>query len=200
MFWKKLEKSRIELERKLLKAEADLSFLNAKSDSFLGEKIVNSLSEKENLHQKYADFLLNLSPLTTDSTNSINQEIQLLQDLIQLYTSVLPEPTYHKVDWDIEDQETPVPALILFPIVTNALIHGYNKMEKYPLKIKLRIKSSLLQLEVSNRVNHYLINQADHPLMQQLESRLKYFYSDSFNLFVNSNSNLFKVTLTIKFH
>jgi hypothetical protein len=43
-----------------------------------------------------------------------------------------------------------------------------------------------------------LTNQADNKFISEFENRLQYHFGEDFNLIINSNSNLFKVTLLLK--
>jgi len=54
-------------------------------------------------------------------------------------------------------------------MVQNGLVNGYNTMENYPLKVKLKAKDNHIVYEVSNRVNHHLTNQADNKFISKFE-------------------------------
>lgn len=200
MFWKNNSKNIKELEYKLLHSDAELSFLNAQTERELSKLYYNQSTEDGILKSRYQEYQQEVLAISKNIKHSVEEEIKLLSKFIDLYAGLSGSEHYHKVDIDIEDVEAKIPALLLFPIVQNAMVNGYNSMQNFPMKLKLKVKAQQLSLEVSNRVNHYLSNQADDPRIKQLESRLFLEYADDYNLFINSNSNLFKITLLIKLH
>lgn len=198
MFWKNNSKNIKELEYKLLYSDAELSFLNAQTERELSKLYYNQSTENGILKSKYQEYQQEVLAISKNTKHSVDEESKLLSKFIDLYAGLSSSDHYHMVDIAIEDVEAIIPALLLFPIVQNAMINGYNSMQNFPMKLKLKVKAQQLSLEVSNRVNHYLSNQADDPRIKQLESRLFLEYADDYNLFINSNSNLFKITLLIK--
>ncbi|WP_185212228.1 hypothetical protein [Sphingobacterium mizutaii] len=198
MFWKNNSKNIKELEYKLLYSDAELSFLNAQTERELSKLYYNQSTENGILKSKYQEYQQEVLAISKNTKHSVDEESKLLSKFIDLYAGLSSSEHYHMVDIAIEDVEAIIPALLLFPIVQNAMINGYNSMQNFPMKLKLKVKAQQLSLEVSNRVNHYLSNQADDPRIKQLESRLFLEYADDYNLFINSNSNLFKITLLIK--
>ncbi|GEM68392.1 hypothetical protein SMI01S_19980 [Sphingobacterium mizutaii NBRC 14946 = DSM 11724] len=198
MFWKNNSKNIKELEYKLLNSDAELSFLNAQTERELSKLYYNQSSDDGILKSKYQEYQQEVLAISKSSVHSVDEECKLLSKFIDLYAGLSGSEHYHMVDLAIEDADGKIPALLLFPIVQNAMVNGYNSMSSFPLKIKLKVKGQQLSLEVSNRVNHYLSNQADDPRIKQLESRLFLEYAEDYNLFINSNSNLFKITLLIK--
>lgn len=198
MFWKNNSKNIKELEYKLLNSDAELSFLNAQTERELSKLYYNQSSDDGILKSKYREYQQEVLAISKSRVHSVDEECKLLSKFIDLFAVLSGSEHYHKVDLAIEDADGKIPALLLFPIVQNAMINGYNSMSSFPLKIKLKVKGQQLSLEVSNRVNHYLSNQADDPRIKQLESRLFLEYAEDYNLFINSNSNLFKITLLIK--
>ncbi len=198
MFWKNNSKNIKELEYKLLNSDAELSFLNAQTERELSKLYYNQSSDDGILKSKYREYQQEVLAISKSSVHSVDEECKLLSKFIDLYAVLSGSEHYLKVDLTIEDADGKIPALLLFPIVQNAMVNGYNSMSSFPLKIKLKVKGQQLSLEVSNRVNHYLSDQADDPRIKQLESRLFLEYAEDYNLFINSNSNLFKITLLIK--
>lgn len=198
MFWKNNSKNIKELEYKLLYSDAELSFLNTQTERELSKLYYNQSTENGILKSKYQEYQQEVLAISKNTKHSVDEESKLLSKFIDLYAGLSSSDHYHMVDIAIEDVEAIIPALLLFPIVQNAMINGYNSMQNFPMKLKLKVKAQQLSLEVSNRVNHYLSNQADDPRIKQLESRLFLEYADDYNLFINSNSNLFKITLLIK--
>lgn len=198
MIWKRNSKTIEDLEQKLKSSESKLSFLSSKFDAeLIGEVFQNEDLSNENRHD-FNDFLKQISFLKEDQVWDINSEIELLKQYIELYQSLKKEGLNVKLDYDISDSSLKLPCLILFPMVENAIKNGYNSMENHPLKIKLKTTEHILTFEVSNRVNHYLLNQASDLGLTQFENRLIKEFSGKYEFLVNSNSNLFKMTLLLK--
>ena len=198
MFWNKSSKAIEVLEHKLLIAEAELSFLNAKNDVSLGELFILPSDTNIDAFQRHSKFLQRLSNLAFPTDWTLEQELTNLKQYIELYAAVSPKDLHYKINLSIDNAKIKIPALILFPLVQNAVVNGYNTMDKFPMRVKLKINRMQIYFEVSNRVNHRLINQADSKLIREFEKRLKFHFAERFNLIVNSNSNLFKVTLIVR--
>lgn len=197
MFWKKNSKNLAELEDKLLTAETELSFLKAQTEKQLSQLFYNHPEISDSLSVKFRAYQADILALNSESVWSIGAEVKLIQGFIELYSSLSESEIHYKVDFDMEDPEEKIPALILLPIIQNCVISGYNSMENFPLKLRLKVKAQHLSLEISNRVNHYLVNQADDTRIKSLESRLFKEFGKDYSLFINSNSNLFKITLLL---
>ncbi|MGB7526376.1 sensor histidine kinase [Sphingobacterium cellulitidis] len=197
MFWKKNSKNLAELEDKLLTAETELSFLKAQTEKQLSQLFYKHSEIQDSLSVKFRAYQADILALNSESVWPISAEVKLIQDFIELYSSLSESEIHYKVDFDIEDPEEKIPALILLPIIQNCVISGYNSMENFPLKLRLKVKAQHLSLEISNRVNHYLVNQADDTRIKSLESRLFKEFGKEYSLFINSNSNLFKITLLL---
>lgn len=198
MIWKRNSKTIEDLEQKLNSSESKLSFLNSKFDAdLIGDVFQNEGLSNEN-RKAFNDFLKQISSIKEDQVWDINSEIKILKQYIELYQSLKKEGLNVKVDFEISNSSLKLPCLILFPMVENAIKNGYNSMENYPLKIKLKTTEHILTFEVSNRVNHYLLNQASELGLNQFQSRLIKEFSGKYEFLVNSNSNLFKMTLLLK--
>lgn len=126
----------------------------------------------------------------------LKEEVSLLYDYIELVQEAFD--IVIQVTENIEDEDLMLQPFILFPLIQNAVHYGYNTMDRYPLKMKLTVLGGTCQLEVSNRVNHYLDNQGGTSLIELFKQRLLHLYPESHSLILNSNSNTFKVTLVLK--
>ncbi len=168
----------------------------------LFEQANSSFEKSQQLIPLVAQDVLNLEQLDRLASLNFSQEwsiadeIDILRIYLEGYKSSFGNMTYTLV----ADAADPVPikALVLLPIVQNACINGYNGMENYPVKVKVKVLGRTISLEVSNRVNHHLADQSDTDLMDQARARLDFSYFGRYNLFLNSNSNLFKATLLLQ--
>lgn len=137
--------------------------------------------------------------LTVDHSKEydLREEIMLFQLYMDTYKSVLEESVNITSTIHIENADITVFPFILFPLIQNALTHGYNSMKKYPIRVKLQVLGNKIRLEVSNRVNHYISSQEDTSIINLFKARLNLLYPDTHTLIINSNSNIFKSTLIL---
>ena len=171
--------------------EAKLSFLAMRWDNNLAQQFFAQVNTTA-VNDSFMAFLAQMSSLASDDLVSLTAEVKLLRHYLELYTAVQESEFHYKLEEKIED-DVMIPALLLFPLVKNAVQYGYNSMHERPLRIKISCIGNRLSLEVSNRVNHHLVSQADTELIAQFKKRLQYGYADQYNLFSNSNSATFKV-------
>lgn len=137
--------------------------------------------------------------LTVDHSKEydLREEIMLFQLYMDTYKNVLEESVNITSTVHIENTDITVFPFILFPLIQNALTHGYNSMEKYPIRVKLQVLGNKIRLGVSNRVNHYISSQEDTSIINLFKARLNLLYPDTHTLIINSNSNIFKSTLIL---
>ncbi|WP_437918637.1 hypothetical protein [Sphingobacterium sp. LRF_L2] len=193
-FLDKIFGSKIEVDLVKIELEAELSFQECRMDRNLAQQISE---QSEGQHSEgYDTFIRKLVLLEKEMYLPVKEEIRLLEEYIALYLKSANEYPFLRFDVKLAYEKT-VPPLILFPLVLNALHLGYNRMEKYPLKIKIRSSEKSLFLEVSNRVNHHVSSQQDVAAISRYKNRLLFLFPDKHSLFFNSNSNLFKTNLQI---
>lgn len=197
MFWKKSNNKQSQESKDLmLPIAAAQSFSISELDTELldlFEKKEKTLETKE----RFTNWFKQTEDLTRDSMHRISEEIALLEYYISLWSMLHPEEQHVKVDFNIADPSLQVNALLFLPLVQNALTNGYNTMPEHPIKIRLSSTTNQIKLEVSNHVNHYLKDQSDNDYINFLQDRLKFHYPDKHNLFINSNSMLFKAVMIL---
>lgn len=186
-----------DVEKRVL--EAELSFLTSKFDEYLAQRLFEK--DRNDLLQKaYIQFLKQMSVLDAHTIWPISNELQLLESYIDLYKSTLDEAVHVKLTLYSETDEK-IPALLLFPLLANAIHMGYNSIEESPLKVKITAFDKVLTMELSNRVNHYIQSQEDTISVQRFKQRVKLMFDeDDYTLFFNSNSRTFKTFLQLKFN
>lgn len=144
-------------------------------------------------------FLRDVLAVSRDKTIAVAEEISFLQAYIDLVKGIKEEDFYIQFNAKAEEISHRVEPFILFPLIQNAVKNGYSSMEKYPIKIRVSVSEGGILLEVSNRVNHYIENQAEDEIIRLYKQRLLVSYPDKHELFLNSNSNTFKATLFLKY-
>ena len=194
-FLEKIFGSKIEVDLVRINLEAKLCFHEARLDSFLSNAIFRE-DEDVLVKEDYTKYLQRVSVIPENCYWSLSKEIALLEEYIGFYRRVMKDKLFLKFDVK-KEADKDIPAFLLFPLVTNALLDGYNSIEKFPLKIKIRVFQTALQLEVINHVNHHIVSQ-DHTIrIDRFKSRLFSCYADQPTLLFNSNSHTYKAYLQL---
>lgn len=132
-----------------------------------------------------------------DQSIPLSEELACLKEYIELYKAIREDNFHIHYEFPTEIVPLQIYPFMLFPIVQNAIQNGYNSMENYPIKIRVRITHTKVHIEVSNRVNHHIVNQGDNSFVEFYRQRLIHHYPGDHELMINSNSNTFKATVTI---
>ncbi len=196
-FWNKDNKALALQKSKYLQSQSERCFRNSQWDPELYQFI--RTKNNDALLNQYLSFQDQLVELTEDTTWTIEQEIAALLAYFQLW-SFDNESLSIQMDSNKALLSTNIQPLLLFPLLKNAIVLGYHGMDLYPIKMHIKSTVSFLQVDISNRVNHYIENQAQNHAMDQFKDRLTHHYSDQYSLLFNSNSNIFKAHLTIRFN
>lgn len=196
MLWSKKKITISELQDQILALKAELSFLKARELSDL-RKLIMTNEQKEPLIKSFFELQNAAYSLTENIIWSVGEEVQFVEGLLSLWSQTNLESVEIKNQFLIHDPHLQIYPLITVPPIINSLVNGYNSMKEHPVKIKFQSSSKHLQLEVSNRVNHYLEDQANNSEMISFKDRLLIRYGEQQQLFINSNSNLFKTTLIL---
>ncbi len=196
MLWSKKKTTISELQDQILALKAELSFLKARELSDL-RKLIKTNEQNEPLIKAFFELQNAADSLTENIKWSVGEEVQFVEGLLSLWSQTNLESVEIKNQFLILDPHLQIYPLITVPPIINSLVNGYNSMKEHPVKIKFQSSSKHLQLEVSNRVNHYLEDQANNSEIVAFKDRLLIRYGEHQQLFINSNSNLFKTTLIL---
>lgn len=138
-----------------------------------------------------------LSTLEGDSL-ALSEEISYLQAYIKCFQQYQLSGCYIEENYQTASvKDLFIQPFILIPLVQNALHYGLHLKER-PIRLRLSVNAETLRMEVSNRVNHYLLDQSTTDIMTYFKGALAYHYAGRHELILNSNSNLFKASLTIR--
>ncbi len=176
---------------------AQLSFEHSKYDeSLLLKGLSNSSEKSEDILNRLQANLRYTAGLNWESEVRLEEELQYLSDYLLLEQDCRTEdPLYYSIKTDIQG-DVVIPALVFKPFIQNACIHGLNSIAKYPIRIQIKSNpASGLNFSISNRVNHYVEDQSANEWMDLAKARLAYHFPKSHQLIINSNSNIFKVSL-----
>lgn len=128
---------------------------------------------------------------------SLEEECLNLKQYSTLFEKYLGNEMLISFDFPVPPNNFMVPPYLLFPLVQDAFHYGYHAGRQHPVRIKGKLIGDMLILEVSNRVNHHIVDQKQTELIQFFRSRLMYEYKDKYDLILNSNSYTFKASLRL---
>lgn len=196
LFQKIFKKEEV-LDVEKLKDQAELSFVQCRFD----RDLYIALADVNHETLKFCDFVRDCMTLTSKTPILLDDEVERICSYITYFQLSREEVIHCKYECGVEkDRSLKIDPFILLPLIKNALCYGYNTMPNHPLRIRLVMSGShKIKLEVSNRVNHNLIaiSQEDNDDIRLFKARLQLLYGDNYELYFNSNSNLFKATLII---
>lgn len=116
--------------------EAELSNLNKQLDPHEIKNLLASISpeiqEKEPESYKKMLKLFNLTKASLNSnsiTDSIENQLQQIDDFLSLEKSMLPIPLEYSIENTIQNTQTQIPRLLLKNLVENAIKHGIKQQE-----------------------------------------------------------------------
>lgn len=183
----------VDLEKRSLYSQ--LSLLHADVDRILLARVL----DKTELLDRYRNYQVRCMIQSKEVVVTLKDEYSLLEEYVDLYKMSHGEGFYVQINANLHNGVAFVPPFILFPLVQNSLKNAYATMEKYPIKIRVQQTTRQIQLEVSNRVNHYVANQGSDELIRYYRHRLDELYTGRYELFINSNSNTSKATLFLNY-
>lgn len=173
--------------------------LSSFEQSQLDKKLLlQCLKNKPTLFAEFREYITRCLHYNFQDKIALIDEFQNLNQYISYYQESLENQVIVSLDVEQDYRGVSVPVFIMFPLVQCALHHGYHAIEKYPMRVKGKLTGDTIVLEVSNRVNHHIQDQAKTDIIRFFRSRLDYSYGDDYNLIINSNSNIFKASLYLK--
>lgn len=164
-------------------AQVDRPLLRALLSAGLGNKAIAYLTK-------------NMS-LTATGLISLKDEFENLTAFVGLCRLVWPDSVFVKIENKGFDEDLQLFPFSLLPLVQNAVYNGYLGMVNFPIRIRVQSIANVLKFEVSNRVNHHLEDQAKTDYIDYVKNRLGLLYEGRHDLLLNSNTRVFKATLTI---
>lgn len=211
-FWYGLEEQREQLSRNKkmedLAKEAELLSLRQKLQPHFLFNSLNSISalvvvkpeQARNMIHQLSDFLR--STLRQEENKKISIEEELKQ--LELYLSIEKVRFGHRLNTNIEipaNIEAQVPAMILQPLVENAIKFGlYDTIGDVDINIKVEKIKNLLRIEVSNPFDSETRNANDKGTgfgLNSIQRRLYLLYARNDLLQIKEEKNLFITTINI---
>lgn len=179
-----------ELESNL--ARTQLEALRAQLNPHFLFNALNSVAEMVHRDAEQADrMLVSLAALLRDSLSPEQDQLRPLREELALVEHYLMIEKIRLGDrlqlaWDVQHDclETPIPALILQPLVENAIVHGIARRRSPGiLRVRTRFQDDQLLLEVENSIaSENAITAGTGIGLQSTRSRLQLLYGDRADL------------------
>lgn len=199
--WKRLWSSKVpENVQWQWKDKADLSFINSQMDVALIRICLDRI-KSEPTDPAILRALLDYQDIALQpyKTHAVIAEIEFMEQYVSLFSQISDVDLSIVWTKKIEYPTLSVPRFILLPLVQNALWQGYHAAKKYPMKIKVSVFEKIISLDVINHVNHHIVDQKDHAIMENYQARLQYEFDDQHTLIMNSNAHTFRSNLILRF-
>lgn len=189
------------------KQEAELNYLKSQTNPhFLFNTLNNIYSLTRDKSDLAPESVMRLSKIlrfmlyeTGGNFISIEQEIKIIADYIELEKLRYDESLRVNFNYDIEDMKQALPPLLLMPLVENAFKHGVSETRLNPfVDIHLSINNSQLELKIKNSTekssNEKRVKESIG--LSNLRRQLQLLYTD-YNLFLKPGDSDFTAVLKI---
>lgn len=189
------------------KQAAELSYLKSQTNPhFLFNTLNNIYSLARDKSDLAPESILRLSKIlrfmlyeTGGDFISIEQEIKIILDYIDLEKLRYDESLRVNFNYDIEDMKQALPPLLLIPLVENSFKHGVSETRGHPfVDIHLSVRNRQLVFVVKNSTEEF---SAEHTIkenigLKNLRRQLELLYTD-YHLSVEKGESMFTATLKI---
>ncbi len=205
--WFDLENKKKELENQKLNAE--LNYLKAQiNPHFLFNTLHNlnylALAKKDEASEvivKLSNIMRYMIYESRKKKVVLSKEIDYMRDYLDLEKIRLNNQFSIVVDTEEVDDGLEIEPLILIPFLENAFKHGVS--DKYPdswVSMKLRSEEGTLHMELSNSVFEKNRSETESSGfgLSNVEQRLKLSYPHKHSLDIQSETNEFKVLLSLE--
>ena len=189
------------------KQAAELSYLKSQTNPhFLFNTLNNIYALSRDKSDLAPEAILRLSKIlrfmlyeTSGEYISIEQELQIMSDYIELEKLRYDESLHVNFNHDIEDMKQAIPPLLLIPLVENAFKHGVSETRNKPfVNIHLSVNKRQLKFEVKNSAE--IIdsdkNVKDNIGLTNLRRQLQLLYKE-YDLSVQQGDAVFTAILKI---
>jgi two-component system, LytTR family, sensor kinase len=200
----KYEGQKVQVEKK----QAELLFLKSQiNPHFLFNTLNNIYSLSQHQPKLVSESVLRLSKIlryllyeTSNEFTSIEKEIKILTDYIDLEKLRYSENVAIDFNYDIEDFSEMIPPLLLIPLVENAFKHGVSiSRGKRFVDVRCALKEGTLRFVVRN--SSYSTADYDKTKdnigLSNLRRRLDLLYK-TYELITEQKDSIFTADLTIK--
>ena len=189
------EKNKAELA--LYKAQINPHFLFNTLNTLYA--LVLSGSEKtESAFVKFSNILRYMYSQTHSETIPVKQEIDYIRQYVDLQSLRLNRHTQVELKVETDNEQTPVPPMILITFVENAFKYGTSSEKDCVIRILIRLYNGQLILETENQIMR--THEEGRPAIgiANCRKRLDLLYPDRYKLLSGPEGSLYRTKLTIQ--
>jgi two-component system, LytTR family, sensor histidine kinase AlgZ len=196
--WMLTQKEKLTAELQLLKAQVH--------PYFLFNTLNNIYSFSVDQSPKTPGLILKLSSLLSYMLYDCNAEQVRLEKEIEMmknYIDLEKERYDNKLEisWNVEGnvRDQFISPLLMLPFLENAFKHGVSEQIENPwLSIDISVKSDILRCKIANSKNEFATRGETGVGIKNVQKRLDFIYSGSYELKLNDEGNFFVVALMLK--
>lgn len=189
------------------KQEAELNYLKSQTNPhFLFNTLNNIYSLARDKSDLAPESILRLSKIlrfmlyeTSGNYISIEQELRVIYDYIDLEKLRYDDSLRINFNHDIEDMKQALPPLLLMPLVENSFKHGVSETRNHPfVDLHLSVKQRQLTFMVKNSTEDFPEGRSlkENIGLSNLRRQLQLLYTD-YNLSVQQGDSVFTTILNI---
>ena len=189
----------------VLQSQSRINALQARIRPHFLFNSLNTIAALIHIDPERADkAILDLSEIFRASMNqqtliSLEQELQIVKKYLQIEKLRLDKRL--QVDWQIQlkDKSIPVPALMIQPLVENAVYHGIEQLPQGGcIQIQIKESEESIKIAIQNPLEKKSANSAGNRLaLKNICERLKLIYQKNADINIEQNEQFYRVTLSL---
>lgn len=190
-----VEKNKAELA--LYKAQINPHFLFNTLNT-LYALVLSGSDKTESAFVKFSNILRYMYTQTHLETIPVGQEIEYIRQYVDLQSLRLNKHTQVNLTIETDDEQTPVPPMILITFVENAFKYGTSSEIDCLIYILIRLNKGLLYFETENRIMRTREENQPAIGLANCRKRLDLLYPDRYKLCAGPEGDLYKTNLIIQ--
>ena len=202
LFRQILSKQEIEAEKNkaelaLYKAQINPHFLFNTLNALYGLVLTKS-DKTESAFIQFSNILKYMYAQTTSETIPVCNEIDYIRQYVDLQALRLNKHTHISFETQTDDDQAPIPPMILITFVENAFKYGTSSDIDCTVLIRIIVKNGQLLFETENTVMKEKKEKTPAIGIENCRKRLELLYPGRFNLTTVQENRQYKIRLTIR--
>ena len=202
LFRQILSKQEIEAEKNkaelaLYKAQINPHFLFNTLNALYGLVLTKS-DKTESAFIQFSNILKYMYAQTTSETIPVCNEIDYIRQYVDLQALRLNKHTHISFKTQTDDDQAPIPPMILITFVENAFKYGTSSDIDCTVLIRIIVKNGQLLFETENTVMKEKKEKTPAIGIENCRKRLELLYPGRFNLTTVQENRQYKIRLTIR--
>lgn len=198
------EKEHAQLQKE--KAEAELAYLRTQlNPHFLFNSLNILYTQAFQLDEKLSNTILKFSDILRYSLqkskanrSSIQEEMQLAQNYIELFKERFSGRCFVEVMQSGEHRDYMIEPLLIIPFIENAFKHGRFTDPAHPIRFSWEVKNRQFIFRSVNQIKSGSKDVGTGIGLNNVRKRLELLYPDRHELVITEKENIFEVVLRLK--